>query len=81
MEWNDEVQKVSRDAKMGTLMGPFAAGQGVGAVLLGPISEMLLATPGVGSRGTRLVVDMVLSMDHWLSSLVSVLLWFGLLRS
>jgi MFS family permease len=38
-----EVQRVSRDAKMGTLMGLFAAGRWVGAVLSGPISEMLLS--------------------------------------
>jgi MFS family permease len=37
-----EVQRVSRDAKMGTLMGLFAAGRGIGAVLSGPVSEILL---------------------------------------
>jgi MFS family permease len=37
-----EVQRVSRDAKMGTLMGLFAAGRGIGAVLSGPVSEVLL---------------------------------------
>lgn len=43
-----EVQRVSADAKMGTLMGLFAAGRGVGAVLSGPISELLLSkTPQV----------------------------------
>jgi MFS family permease len=39
-----EVQRVSADAKMGTLVGLFAAGRGVGAVLSGPISvEVLLS--------------------------------------
>lgn len=41
-----EVQRseirLGREAKMGTLMGLFAAGRGVGAVLSGPISEVLL---------------------------------------
>lgn len=37
-----EVQRVSREAKMGTLMGVFAAGRGFGAVLSGPVSEVLL---------------------------------------
>lgn len=34
--------RFGREAKMGTLMGLFAAGRGVGAVLSGPISEVLL---------------------------------------
>jgi hypothetical protein len=39
-----DVQRVSADAKMGTLMGLFAAGKGAGAVLGGPISvEVLLS--------------------------------------
>jgi len=44
-----EVQRVSADAKMGTLVGLFAAGRGVGAVLSGPISvEVLLSkTPPI----------------------------------
>jgi MFS family permease len=37
-----EVRRVSRDAKMGTLMGLFAAGRGIGAVLSGPVGEILL---------------------------------------
>jgi MFS family permease len=38
-----EVQRVSRDAKMGTLMGLFAAGRGIGAVVSGPVSQVLLS--------------------------------------
>ena len=46
-----EVQKASRDAKMGTLMGLFAAGRGIGAVLSGPISEVLLRRDDFNGNG------------------------------
>jgi len=46
-----EVQKASRDAKMGTLMGLFAAGRGIGAVLSGPISEVLLRRDSLNGTG------------------------------
>ncbi|KAE9380516.1 MFS general substrate transporter [Stipitochalara longipes BDJ] len=48
-----EVQGVSRDAKMGTLMGLFAAGRGVGAVLSGPVSEVLLNKYHLGVVGAQ----------------------------
>lgn len=43
-----EVQRVSSDASMGTLMGLFAAGLGIGAVLSGPISAFLLSEDDLG---------------------------------
>ncbi len=46
-----EVQRASRDAKMGTLMGLFAAGRGIGAVLSGPISDVLLRKDSFNSIG------------------------------
>jgi len=38
-----EVQRGNKEARMGTLMGVFAAGRGGGAVVSGPLSEVLLA--------------------------------------
>jgi MFS family permease len=46
-----EVQRASTDAKMGTLMGLFAAGRGIGAVLSGPISEVLLGRDSLDGTG------------------------------
>jgi MFS family permease len=46
-----EVQRVSREARMGTLMGLFAAGRGVGAVLSGPVSEVLMRKDHLGGGG------------------------------
>ena len=46
-----EVQRVSGDAKMGTLMGLFAAGRGIGAVLSGPASEVLLRKDNLRTGG------------------------------
>jgi MFS family permease len=37
-----EVQREYPEARMGTLMGAFAAGRGVGAVVSGPVSEALV---------------------------------------
>jgi MFS family permease len=37
-----EVQREHPEAMMGTLMGVFAAGRGVGAVVSGPVSEALV---------------------------------------
>jgi MFS family permease len=44
----NEVQRGCRGARMGTLMGLFAAGRGVGAVLSGPVSEALLRMGHLG---------------------------------
>jgi MFS family permease len=38
-----EVQKGCPGSRMGTLMGVFAAGRGIGAVASGPVSEALVA--------------------------------------
>jgi MFS family permease len=46
-----EVQRASRHAKMGALMGLFAAGRGIGAVLSGPISEVLLRRDDFNGNG------------------------------
>lgn len=46
-----EVQRESRGAKTTTLMGLFSAGRGVGAVLSGPVSEVLLGFGGFGTEG------------------------------
>jgi MFS family permease len=48
-----EVQRVSKDAKIGTLMGLFAAGRGIGAVLSGPVSEALLRSGHFGGSGEQ----------------------------
>lgn len=46
-----EVQKGSPEVGMGVLMGLFSAGRGIGAVLSGPVSEVLLRYGGfVGAR-------------------------------
>lgn len=37
-----EVRKTDKKAGMGQLMGVFAAGRGIGAVMSGPVSEVLL---------------------------------------
>jgi MFS family permease len=39
-----EVQKDNTEAKLGTLMGLFSAGRGIGAVLSGPLSGLLLGS-------------------------------------
>ncbi|CZR52230.1 related to monocarboxylate transporter 2 [Phialocephala subalpina] len=44
-----EVRKTSPETGMGTLMGVFAAGRGIGAVASGPLSEVLLSRVGGGS--------------------------------
>jgi MFS family permease len=46
-----EVQRVSTGARMGTLMGLFAAGRGIGAVLSGPVSEVLMRKDHLGGGG------------------------------
>jgi MFS family permease len=46
-----EIQRVSREARIGTLMGLFAAGRGVGAVLSGPVSEVLMRKDHLGGGG------------------------------
>lgn len=53
-----EVQRGSPEAGMGTLMGLFSAGRGVGAILSGPLSEALLSgwtwmERDIGAFGSR----------------------------
>lgn len=49
-----DVHRAESTARMGTLMGVFAAGRGVGAVASGPLSEVLLKyTIGAGKGEGR----------------------------
>ncbi|KAF8846830.1 MFS general substrate transporter, partial [Acephala macrosclerotiorum] len=58
--WTGMMKEVQRSQKqlkgegeepsMGTLMGVFAAGRGIGAVLSGPVSEVLLKHGGLGRK-------------------------------
>jgi MFS family permease len=46
-----DIQRVERRASMGTLMGVFAAGRGIGAVASGPLSELLLKSSFGNAKG------------------------------
>jgi MFS family permease len=71
-----EVQRRDKNAGFGVLMGLFSAGRGIGSVVCGPVSEMLVSYGGlhnaVGGYGTEYGLVIVFTGVSAICGLVGV---------